>query len=96
MASALILSLQVQYANAGILSQSIDFEHFSTKDGLANPVVYDIIQDRHGFLWFGTGNGISKFNGYEFINYFPSAADKYSIGKGPVIKLFLDSSDKKY
>ncbi|THB80285.1 MAG: PAS domain S-box protein [Desulfobacteraceae bacterium] len=72
---------------------TIDFEHLTTRDGLANPVVYDMIQDRHGFLWFGTGNGISKFNGYEFINYFPDAEDPYSIGKGPILKLFLDSKN---
>ncbi|MCG8689178.1 MAG: PAS domain S-box protein [Desulfobacterales bacterium] len=86
----LIFTVQVERLDAKPPPRSIDFEHFSTKDGLANPVVYDVIQDRHGFLWFGTGNGISKFNGYEFTNYFPEASDPHSIGKGPILKLFLD------
>ncbi len=43
--------------------------NFTTKDGLASNVTYCIYQDRVGYLWVGTNIGISRFNGYEFVNY---------------------------
>jgi len=58
------LNSGIQHANAKLPPKMIDFENFTTKDGLSNPVVYDIVQDRNDFLWFATGNGLSKFDGY--------------------------------
>lgn len=82
---------QLQYP---ILPPSrIDFEHYSTRNGLSNPVVYDIVQDQYGFLWFATGSGVSRYNGYEFINYLPDDGPG-SIGKGPVLKLYIDDQQR--
>ncbi len=39
---------------------------FSTEDGLPSNTVYDIIQDKNGYIWAGTENGICKFNGKTF------------------------------
>ncbi len=89
--SALIFYAQIPFADAKIPYASIDFEHITARNGLPSPVVYDMIQDRHGFLWFATGNGVSRFNGYEFTNYTANAGDAHSIGKGPVVQLLLDS-----
>lgn len=69
----------------------IDFKHITLDDGLANPVVYDITKDRHGYLWFATGNGISRYDGYEFRNYISEVNNPHTIGVGPVIQLHVDS-----
>ena len=42
------------------------FEHLSVKDGLSNNSVNCIIQDREGFIWFGTNEGLNKYDGYTF------------------------------
>jgi hypothetical protein len=47
----------------------IYFTHFQTEDGLPSREVYCIAQDSMGYFWFGTDNGISRFDGYEFKNY---------------------------
>ena len=47
-------------------STSIHAEHFTTRQGLANNQVTSILQDRAGFMWFGTQAGLSRFDGYEF------------------------------
>jgi ligand-binding sensor domain-containing protein/signal transduction histidine kinase len=49
-------------------------EHFPTKifttaDGLANNLVNRIVVDSHGYLWFCTSEGLSRFDGYSFTNY---------------------------
>lgn len=42
------------------------FEHFTQEDGLSNNQVQSIFQDKRGILWFGTSQGISRFDGYKF------------------------------
>ncbi len=39
------------------------FEHLDQKDGLPHSTVFQIMQDRHGFIWFGTRNGVAKYDG---------------------------------
>lgn len=43
--------------------------HYTTFDGLAHDITYGIIQDSQGFIWIGTDDGLSKFNGKSFKNY---------------------------
>src|SRR5215475_1851302 len=42
---------------------------YTTADGLAHNVVYRIVSDSRGFLWFCTREGLSRFDGYSFTNY---------------------------
>ena len=48
-------------------AQQYNFHEFS--DGLAQPYVYTILQDNKGYLWIGTGNGLSRFDGINFKNF---------------------------
>ncbi|HRX29955.1 MAG TPA: two-component regulator propeller domain-containing protein, partial [Saprospiraceae bacterium] len=54
-----------------LFGQSITIPHISytTDDGLPSSEVYDVLQDRDGYMWFSTDNGLSRFDGYEFKNY---------------------------
>lgn len=64
-----------------IASQPIcQVKHFSVSDGLAQGVVMDILQDRKGFIWFSTWNGLNKFDGYTFKTYKTSQEDRYGFG----------------
>jgi len=47
-------------------SSTLRFEHLSEKDGLSNNAVPRILQDREGFMWFGTTYGLNKYDGYNF------------------------------
>jgi len=42
------------------------FEHLSIDDGLSSSTVFSILQDDGGFMWFGTINGLNKYDGYTF------------------------------
>ncbi len=50
------------------------FEHLSVKDGLSNNSVNTILQDRNGFMWFGTHEGLNKYDGYTFTVFKPDPA----------------------
>ncbi|MGL1886950.1 MAG: LuxR C-terminal-related transcriptional regulator [Reichenbachiella sp.] len=39
------------------------------RDGLADATITSILQDRNGFMWFGTYRGVNRFNGYEFTSF---------------------------
>jgi ligand-binding sensor domain-containing protein len=47
----------------------IPYINYTSENGLPSDQVYQCIQDREGFMWFVTDNGISKFDGYTFKNY---------------------------
>lgn len=49
--------------------QEYSYRQYTTKDGLASETVYNIIQDRNGFLWIGTASGLSRFDGRVFGNF---------------------------
>ena len=47
----------------------IHFAHISTDQGLSDSAVLEIVQDNQGFMWFGTNDGLNRYDGYEFKVY---------------------------
>ena len=47
------------------------FDHISIEQGLSQSSVHVIFQDSHGFLWFGTQDGLNRYDGYTFKTYKP-------------------------
>lgn len=72
-------------------SQQLQFEHITTKDGLSNNNVKCILQDRQGFMWFGTEEGVSRFDGYNFVRYKHIPDDVNSISANYIWSMFEDS-----
>jgi len=58
---------------------NITFQHLSVQNGLVDDNVKAFLEDSHGFLWIGTQNGLSRFDGYSFENYTPGGNDKISL-----------------
>jgi signal transduction histidine kinase len=67
----LIVILAVVCRTAG-QSSKIFFQNYTTANGLCNNAIYSIIQDSRGFIWVGTSEGLSRFDGASFKNYFAS------------------------
>jgi signal transduction histidine kinase/ligand-binding sensor domain-containing protein len=59
--------------------KSLNFFELSRVNGLSNNNVTAITRDGKGFLWFGTKNGLNRYNGYTFVNYFTSGNDTTTI-----------------
>ncbi len=50
---------------------NIKFTHLTINEGLLHNRVFDILQDKDGFIWVATKDGLNKFDGYDFIEYKP-------------------------
>ena len=68
----------------------IRFEHLTTSDGLSQMTVYAILQDRRGFMWFGTQSGLNRYDGYGFKVYTHRAREAGSLSHGFVRVLHED------
>lgn len=51
------------------IGQEIHFTHLSLKEGLSQTTINAIAQDSRGFMWFGTHDGINRYDGYSFVTY---------------------------
>ena len=50
-------------------SVELNFKYYKAEDGLSSNTVYAVLQDSKGFMWFGTENGLNRFDGYTFVSY---------------------------
>ncbi len=66
------------------------FEHISIEQGLSQSSVFSICQDNQGFLWFGTLDGLDKYDGYKFIVYKSDPQDSTTLGDNTVFKIYED------
>jgi ligand-binding sensor domain-containing protein len=67
--SAAISLLALVSLAASAHSQRLPAKAFTTADGLANNAVKRIVSDSHGYLWFCTREGLSRFDGHGFTTY---------------------------
>ncbi len=78
-------------ANQGLAQAPVlQFERFSIEDGLSSDTVYSIWQDSQGFLWFGTWNGLNRYDGYEFTVFKHSPLDPTSLSHSVVDIIYED------
>ena len=77
-----------------IENRQVKFEHIKNSDGLVHNSVGVSFQDSRGYLWFGTYNGLYKYNGYEFQLYTHDSRDKKSLISNRVTEIFEDSSNQ--
>ncbi len=60
-------------------SQHLSFEHIGTAQGLSQSNVLCTLQDSHGFMWFGTREGLNRYDGYNFTVYTNNVQDAKSL-----------------
>ncbi len=68
------------------------FKHISIKQGLSQVSVWSIVQDKQGFMWFGTDNGLNKYDGYKFTIYRHNSNVDTSLTKNTIPSLCDDSN----
>lgn len=69
------------------------FRHYQVEDGLSNNAVVCCLQDSKGFLWFGTKDGLDRFDGYTFKVFRNNPDDAKSIGSNFIHTLYADKNN---
>lgn len=73
-------------------SQNIPFKHLIIEDGLSNNQIFDIIQDKTGFIWLATDDGLNRFDGYNFKIYRKIPNDPTSLSDNSIWTLYEDKT----
>ena len=91
--AVLILSIAVSLpAAAEKVTAYRDMSSYTVEDGLLSNSIYGIVQDSLGFIWFGTDNGLCRFDGNEFMSYtHDEMRPSGSISSNNIRRLMLDS-----
>lgn len=72
--------------------QPYDFRHYQVENGLSNNATICSLQDSKGFLWFGTKDGLNRFDGYIFRVYRDDPDNAGSIGSNFIHSLYEDKN----
>jgi ligand-binding sensor domain-containing protein/signal transduction histidine kinase len=88
----IILSfLQLLWQVSFSQQKSIKFDHLDINSGLSQNNIICILQDSRGFMWFGTRDGLNKYDGYRFTIYKNDINDTESISNNFITSIVEDS-----
>jgi len=68
---------------------SDNYLRLGMEHGLSQSFIHSIIQDKTGFMWFGTNDGLNRYDGYTFKTFYNNLTDNTSISNNQVRKLAL-------
>ena len=87
------LILITLWISQAVLAQpySLRLEHLSVEQGLSQSSVLSIAQDDIGFMWFGTYEGLNRYDGYQVKTYYYNAKDSTSLSQNVVRAIVVDS-----
>ena len=88
--SFLVFFLSAVYHHLPAQVPSLYFEKLTTQNGLSNNKVNCILQDSRGFIWFGTDDGLNRYDGNNFTIFRNTPGVRYSISGNMIMDLFED------
>ncbi len=89
-----IYTLALLAANATDIDRmSLIGKRISSTDGLSSNTVYDIIQDKYGFMWMGAAYGLCRYDGYSFVNFYSLSSEKTKKTEANVGNLYEDRAN---
>lgn len=86
--------MYIHSINISAQTRELKFEHLTIEEGLSQSTVFTIHQDSKGFMWFGTSDGLNKYDGYKFTVYKPDKHKKKSLSSGYINEIFEDSKKR--
>jgi len=70
-------------------ARSVYFRKYQVENGLSHNTIGCILQDSYGFMWFGTSDGLNRFDGKQFKIFRTDNQDKFPLGNNSVQALFV-------
>jgi ligand-binding sensor domain-containing protein/signal transduction histidine kinase/DNA-binding response OmpR family regulator len=82
------------FAVPDLQAQSYYFKNYQVNNGLSSNTITCSIQDKKGFMWFGSRNGLNRFDGNFFRVFRNKPTDPASIGSNSILSLYEDRSGR--
>ncbi len=90
-----ILTLSITCLWLGAAAQNANgYEVISTAQGLSQGMVFDMLQDKEGFIWVATNNGLNRYDGYNFKVFTNDPYNASTLSRNTIVKLFEDSKGR--
>jgi ligand-binding sensor domain-containing protein len=86
----LSLFLSLDSSGTGVVN-NLNFDFYSQEHGLSSNQIHSILQDKKGWMWFGTSQGACRFDGYKFTVFKNEAEDSTSL-KGNLVRAIFEDS----
>ena len=89
-----LILLCLNFGGKALVAQSwnqLNFKHLSLEKGLSQGTVNCLVQDRHGYLWIGTEDGLNRYDAYDFQVFRHNPQDSSSISNSFITALHEDS-----
>lgn len=87
----LIILLSILLKSVFAFTDDYIFKQITVADGLSQSTVFTILQDKLGYMWFGTIDGLNKYDGYKFKIYSNNPADTTSLSDNFISALYEDA-----
>jgi signal transduction histidine kinase/ligand-binding sensor domain-containing protein/CheY-like chemotaxis protein/HPt (histidine-containing phosphotransfer) domain-containing protein len=94
--AALAIACTLAFSALAAPPRTLRFEQLDVEDGLAQESVLSIVQDRQGFMWFGSQAGLSRFDGYKVTVYRNIVGDRRSLAENWVGALHMDARGRMW
>ena len=78
----------------GLQKQYLNFSFLTIRDGLSQGMINYMMQDHFGFMWFGTKDGLNRYDGYRFVVYHNDATDPNSLSDNHIKSIYEDNKGR--
>jgi ligand-binding sensor domain-containing protein/signal transduction histidine kinase len=86
----LVISVVLLCFSLSVRGQLPQFHHYAVEDGVSQSAIICIFQDSEGFIWIGTQNGLNKYDGYKFENFYNDPGDANTISNSWIFDITED------
>ena len=93
-----LILITIIFTGIDLIAQSFkpnyNFKHLNVQNGLTQNLVYHFLQDSRGYMWIGTHNGLTLFDGIKTTNFLHNAQDTTSISGNFINSILEDSAQQ--
>jgi len=87
-----IITVFLLFSALFLWSQELKFSHITANEGLGENFIGELYEDSYGFIWIGTKDGLSRYDGYDVKAYDVDPQDDYSLQSGNISDIIEDEN----